>query len=167
MTYHVETMKQVTDLVMRLRSEEGDITFEDLDVEPGDLESLADLWLLASEWKTAANLVEKVIGAELISRGLPNHSVEVAGLLVFAALGTTRENCTDVEAFFDWLDDNPSQTRRIFNPNAVKKGSLPPAVRDTFFLKEKVVKPDSEPVPVAVPVQVLEDNKIKKGLADG
>ncbi len=166
MTYHVETVKQATDLVMRLRVEEGDIILDDV-IEVVDPESpgdLADLWLLASEWKTAANLLEKTIGKELV-RVLDGGGVTVGDQRVFTTKGYTKETCVDIHGFLGWLEANPGHAVRVINPNAVKKGSLPETVRSTFFEKTKVVKPGSEPVPVVVPVQVLEDNKIKKELA--
>ncbi len=155
MTFRVETIKGLTDLVMHLRMEEGDIGFADLDVETDDVEGLADLWVLASEWTTAANRVEKIIGAELV-RQLDGGAVDVGDLRVFAKLGYTKETCVDTQGFLGWLEANPGHAVRVINPNSVRKGSLPPAVRDTFFEKERVVKPDSEPMPVAVPREVLE-----------
>ncbi len=155
MTFRVDTIKGLTDLVMHLRMEEGDIRFADLDVETDDLEGLADLWVLASEWKTAANRLEKIIGAELV-RQLDGGVVDVGDLRVFTKIGYTKETCVDTQGFLGWLEANPGHAVRAINPNSVKKGSLPPAVRDTFFEKERVVKPDSEPVPVAVPREVLE-----------
>ena len=158
MTYHVETVKQATDLVMRLRVEEGDIILDDVIevVDPESPADLADLWLLASEWKTAANLLEKIVGRALV-KVLDGGDVDVGDLRVFTTKGYTKETCVDVPNFLLWLEANPGHAVRVINPNAVKKGSLPPAVRDTFFQKEKVIKPDSEPVPVAVPLQILED----------
>ncbi len=166
MTYHVDTMKEATDLVMRLRVEEGDIVLSDVvDVDdPESPDDLADLWLLASEWKTAANLLEKTIGQALV-KVLDGGGVTVGDLRVFTTKGYTKETCVDIHGFLGWLEANPGHAVRVINPNTVKKGSLPEAVRDTFFHKEKVVKPDSEPVPTAVPVDVLEQNKIKKELA--
>ncbi len=157
MTFRVETIKGLTDLVMHLRLEEGGINFDDLDVET-DLEGLADLWVLASAWKTAANRVEKIIGTELV-RQLDGGAVDVGDLRVFAKLGYTKETCIDTQGFLGWLEANPGHAVRVINPNNVKKGSLPPGVRDTFFEKERVVKPDSEPVPVAVPREVLDKAK--------
>ncbi len=155
MTFRVDTIKGLTDLVMHLRLEEGDIRFADLDVETDDVEGLADLWVLASAWKTAANRVEKIIGTELV-RQLDGGAVDVGDLRVFTRIGYTKETCIDTQGFLGWLEANPGHAVRVINPNNVKKGSLPPAVRDTFFEKERVVKPDSEPVPVAVPREILE-----------
>ncbi len=162
MTYKVETVKGLTDLVMH---SEGVTTFRDLDVDitPGELEDLAGLWVLASAWKTAANQVEKIIGVELVKR-LDGGSVTVGDLRVFTTVGYIKETCVDTHGFLGWLEANPGHAVRVINPNSVKKGSLPPAVRDTFFEKTRIRKPDSEPHPTAVPIQVLEDNRMKKTL---
>ncbi len=169
MTYHVETMKEATDLVMRLRVEEGDIVLSDVvDVEnPDSPDDLADLWLLASEWKTAANLLEKTIGRALVKvlADTDDGRVDVGDTQVFTTKGYMRETCIDVPNFLLWLEANPGHAVRVISPNSVKFGSLPKNIRDTFFHRERVVKPDSVRVPAAVPLQVLEDNKIKKELA--
>ena len=166
MTYHVDDMKEATDLVMRLRVEEGDIVLSDVvDVDdPDSPADLADLWLLASEWKTAANRLEKTIGQALV-KALDGGDVDVGDMRVFTTKGYKKESCIDVPNFLLWLEANPGHAIRVISPNSIKFGSLPESVRDTFFEKKRVVKPDSVRVPVAVPVQVLEDNKIKKGLA--
>ena len=160
MTFKVETMKGLTDLVMHA---EGIDTFGDLDLEPSELEDLAGLWVLATAWKTAANRLEKLIGAELVNR-LNGESVDVGNLRVFVTKGTSKETCIDTHGFLLWLEANPGHAVRVINPNNVKKASLPPAVRDTFFEKKRVYKPDTEPVPTAVPIQVLEDNRMRKSL---
>ncbi len=166
MTYHVDDMKEATDLVMRLRVEEGDIVLSDVIevADPTSPDDLADLWLLASEWKTAANLLEKVIGRALV-KVLDGGRVTVGDTQVFTTKGYMRETCVDVPNFLLWLEANPGHAVRVISPNSVKFGSLPKNIRDTFFHRERVVKPDSVAVPAAVPVQVLEDNKIKKELA--
>ena len=160
MAFKVETMKGLTDLVMH---GEGIDTFADLDLHPEDLEDMAGLWLLATTWKTAANKLEKLIAAELVGQ-LDGGKIDVGDQRVFTTKGTWKETCIDTSAFLLWLEANPGHAVRVINPNNVKKASLPPAVRDTFFERTKVYKPDTEPVPTAVPIQVLEDNKTRKAL---
>ncbi len=92
-------MPVLVDRISRLRVETGTIRFVDVCDDPEDLEALAGLWVEASNWKTSVNLLTKLVGDELAVR-LDGGSVEVAGLVVFASLGTPRETCTDVEAFF-------------------------------------------------------------------
>lgn len=162
---HIGVMKDATETVMFLRPEDGEITLDDIvdiDTDSEDLaEIVAGLWLLAVAWKSAANRVEKIIGAALVKR-LKGGSVEVAGQLVFTTKGTPTEKCVDVEMFHDWLEDNPTQSRRIFNPNTVKLGSLPPDIRARLFEKKTVTKPDSKTLPASAPVEVLEANRIKR-----
>jgi hypothetical protein len=162
---HIGVMKDATETVMFLRTEDGEITLDDIvdiDTDSEDLaEIVAGLWLLAVAWKSAANRVEKIIGAGFVER-CEGRSVEVAGQLVFTTKGTPTEKCTDIEAFHDWLEDNPSQIRRILNPNNVKFGSLPPIVREKFFEKKTVVKPDSMTLPASAPLEVLEANRLKQ-----
>ena len=162
---HIGVMQDATKTVMFLHPEDGEITLDDIvdiDTDSEDLDEIvAGLWLLAVAWKSAANRVEKIIGAALVDR-LEGGSVEVAGQLVFTTKGTPTEKCIDVEAFYDWLEDNPSQSRRILNPNNVKFGSLPPIVREKFFEKKTVVKPTSTTVPASAPLEVLETNRLKK-----
>ncbi|GEM_PF-5865079 len=45
------------------------------------------------------------------------------------------ERCIDPDGFFAWVrsDDGRKLVDRIINPNTVRRGSLPAAVRDTFF----------------------------------
>lgn len=160
MSFKVETMKGLTDLVMH---GEGIDTFADLDLEPEDLEDMAGLWVLATAWKTAVNRLEKMIAAELVAR-LDGGAVDIGDLRVFTTKGTPKETCINTSGFLLWLEANPGHAVRVINPNSVKKASLPPAVRDTFFEKTRVYKPDTEPVLTAVPIQVLEDNKTRKAL---
>ena len=162
---HIGVMQDATKTVMFLHPEDGDITLDDILEIGTDSEDLTDivagLWLLAVAWKSAANRVEKIIGADLVKR-LEGGSVEVAGQLVFTTKGTPTEKCVDVEMFHDWLEDNPAQSRRIFNPNTVKHGSLPPDIRARLFEKKTVVKPDSKTLPASAPVEVMEANRLKK-----
>ncbi len=162
---HIGVMKDATETVMFLKPEDGEITLEDIvdiDTDSEDLaEIVAGLWLLALAWKSAANKVEKIIGAAVVKR-LGDGSVEVAGNLVFTTKGSETERCVDVEMFHDWLEDNPDQSRRIFNPNTVKFGSLPPDIRGRLFEKKRVVKPDSTVLPATVPLEVLEANRLKE-----
>ena len=161
---HIGVMKDATETVMFLRTEDGEITLDDIvdiDTDSENAEIVASLWLLAQSWKSAANRVEKIIGAALVDR-LKGGSVEVAGQLVFTTEGTSTEKCTDVEMFYDWLEDNPAQARRIFNPNNVKFGSLPPDIRARLFEKKTVVKPDSMTLPASAPLAVVEANRLKE-----
>ena len=162
---HIGMMKDATQTVMFLHPEDGEITLDDIvdiDTDSEDVDEIvAGLWLLAVAWKSAANKVEKIIGAAVVKH-LEGGSVEVAGHLVFTTKGAKTEKCIDVEMFYDWLEDNPDQARRILNPNNVKFGSLPPDIRARLFEKKRVVKPDSTTVPASAPLEVLEANRLEQ-----
>lgn len=156
----------LTAKAMRLRAEQkGPLTFSELVGDDLNLEQVTSLWLALVEWKTSAGAVEKAISEHLA--GLleeKGSGLEVEGHLVFLSKGTKREACIDEAGFFDWLRANPDLLDRILNPNTVRKGSLPPAARDTFFEQTVERKPEFTPTPQAVPVEVLEDNKQKRRL---
>jgi hypothetical protein len=119
-------------------------------------EELARLWLVADEWRKTVDGLVKLVADEWVSRGV---WVDVDGFKVGFKKGYTRERCVDTAGFTSWATENPKQLIAAVNPNNVKFGSLPPAVRDTFFEKELVLKPDAVEKPVAIPVEVLEANK--------
>lgn len=153
--------------LMALRTEEGELRFEDLFPDfDGDADALAALWLWWDEYRLAAATVERLINAEL-GRRLDRGSVEVAGWRVF---GTVRkdEKCVDAAGFHGWLRsevaDNPDLVERLFNPNDVRKGQLPPTVRDTFF--EKVERHGAKREVVAAPVDQIEKAAVKRELTE-
>lgn len=153
--------------LMALRTEEGELRFEDLFPDfDGDPVSLATLWMWWDEYRLAAARVAQVINAEL-GRRLDRGSVEVAGWRVF---GTVRkdEKCVDTAGFHGWLRsevaDNPDLVERLFNPNDVRKGQLPPTVRDTFF--EKVERHGAKREVVAAPVDQIEKAAVKRELRE-
>lgn len=153
--------------LMALRTEEGELRFEDLFPDfDGDADALAALWLWWDEYRLAAAQVAGIVNAEL-GRRLEGGSVEVAGWRVF---GTVRkdEKCVDAAGFHGWLRsevaDNPDLVERLFNPNDVRKGQLPPTVRDTFF--EKVERHGAKREVVAAPVDQIEKAAVKRELTE-
>jgi hypothetical protein len=124
------------------------------------------LWLILDEYQTAVNAVVKSVGDKWVevwtARG--EKGLEVDGYWVATELGTKWEKCVNTSGFLSWLADNPQMVHVVLNPNEVKKGSLPPAVRDTFFESGRTVKPHHERKPVSVPFEVIEDNRRKKEL---
>lgn len=165
MSWH-DGLAAITKKTYDLRAE-GEIEFSDLIEEDVSTEELAELWLLFDEWKTAANQAEKILNAELAERMDREDVMFTFGdWQVFRGWKSKSEKCIDTEGFFGWLatqEDPVDTVERIVNPNNVRFGSLPPAVRDTFFKKSR--PPKAEKQAVAAPVQVLEDNRQKKKLA--
>lgn len=167
MSVHGADAVAVVTRLMALRTEEGELRFEDLFPNfEGDTEALAALWLWWDEYRLAAARVAQVINTEL-GRRLEGGSVEVAGWRVF---GTVRkdEKCVDTAGFHAWLRsevaDNPDLVERLFNPDTVRKGQLPPSVRDTFF--EKVERHGAKREVVAAPVDQIEKAAVKRELTE-
>jgi hypothetical protein len=46
-----------------------------------------------------------------------------------------------------------------FNANDARKGSIPEAIRNTFFEKEIVMRADAQEKPAAIPTQVIGRSK--------
>jgi hypothetical protein len=156
------TPQSLVDKAVRLRAESKvPLAYNELVGEYLSDVQIAELWLILDEYQTAVNAVVAAVGDKWVEvwEGRGNRGLEVDGYLIGAKKGYTRERCTDQAGFFSWLLENPSQGLAAVNPNSVRFGSLPPAVRDTFFEKEDVVKPDAVAKPVAIPVEVIERNR--------
>jgi hypothetical protein len=150
---------QAVRLAWNIRSED-DLQFSDL-IEDETLsgEELARLWLTVDEYRKTVNLVAQVVGDKWVEYWKACGSLEVDGFLVGAKKGYTKESCVDSEGFWSWVykQEDPELARRLFNENQARTGRLPAAVRDTFYEKTQVVKPDATEVPMAIPTEVLND----------
>lgn len=136
----------VLERMVRLRSESKDVTFGELNLDDTDPKALAETWLTLKEWATAATQAASLVEAELV-KFLPGAPVEAFDQFVYYGQ-STRETCIDPVAFHDWLANHPEELNRAYNPNTARKGSLPPAVRETFFEKEKVGEAKVQSVPL-------------------
>lgn len=151
-------VRAAVDLAFHLRPE--GVEFDDLFEGDWPLEDLANLYLVADEYRKTAIEVHKMIGAHLEPR-LEGESVDVNGTLVWRG-ETKREKCIDPDGFWKWLStqDDWRLVRKVFNEDYSRKGALPPAVRDTFYEKQPTGKVEVQ----SVPVEVLEQAKQKKAL---
>lgn len=136
--------------VVHANREDGDITLEQLTGDQFDREELAALYLEAQTFATAAGKVREAVASALLEK--LDKPVRVDDKYLVWAGQKQREVCVDVDGFSEWLEGNPSLAFRIFNPNTVKKGSLPEAVRSTFFEKQKYGIVEVQ----AAPLEVLE-----------
>jgi len=80
--------------------------------------------------------------------GVPARTIASGYLIWFGV--STKEECVDPDGFFSWLRENPDEVSKAFNPNTARKGSIPPAVRGTFFEKTLYGEPKMQSVPVEV-----------------
>lgn len=133
--------------------------FNDLFEDDYSDEDLARLWLSVDEWRKTVNHVASLVSDEWVARHAANGAVEVDGFLVTTKKGYVKESCVDHAGFTSWALENPKQLVAAVNPNNVRHGSLPPAVRSTFFEKTTMTKPDSQPAPSAIPVELLNREK--------
>lgn len=141
------------------------------ELEGGEIttDQLAGLWLAVDEYRTVANQVEKILNDEL-GRRLENQgggTIEVGDWLVFRGYRSKSEKCTDPDGFWDWMrakalqvEDPIEFVSRLVNPNSLRIGSLPPAVRETFY--EKTIPPKAEKQAVAAPIEKVEEARIKR-----
>lgn len=132
----------LVDKAIRLRAESKvPLTYGELIGEELSDEEVMNLHLSFDEWETAANAVKKALDDEVVrridARGKP---MEVSGYLITTKVGYTRERCHDTAGFLSWLIQYPEQGLAAVNPNNLRFGSLPPAVRDTFFERSDVIK---------------------------
>lgn len=151
----------IVDKAQRLRAElKEELTYNQLVGEELSDEKVAALHLSLDDLQAAVHAAYRAVGEEVVrrheARGKP---IEVNGYLITTKLGYTRERCVDTPGFLHWMLQNPNDAVAAVNPNNVRFGSLPPAVRDTFFEKEQVVKPDAVPQATAIPVEVLARKK--------
>lgn len=162
-------LAQLTSIVLLLRGEEGDIRFDDVVQEPITTEALADVWLQADEWKTAANQLERILNDELARRldSEDKSTYEVGEYLVFRGYRSTSEKCVNEDGFWNATlieaQSDPEYIRKIFNPNTVRKSAIRPSHRDTFFVKE--APPKAEKQAVYAPLSKIEEAKQKREMS--
>lgn len=144
-----------TQYVVYSNREDGAVDLEQLTGEPFTTEELARLYVEAEAWATAAGKVKAAIAQALLA--VVEEPVEVEGWLVWK--GESKKNvCFDQEGFSEWLSSHPELAGRLFNPNDVRVGQLPPAVRDTFYEKQTYGRVEVQ----AAPLQVIEDAKRRR-----
>ena len=158
------TGRDVVERCVRLRNETKTLVYNDLVGEDLSDEDVARLWLSIDSYQTSVNAAVKAVGDEWVRRYAARNcqAIEVDGYLLVTRKGYVKESCTDVGGFLSWLSSHPESIVSVVSPNSVKFGSLPPAVRDTFFVKEDVVKPDAVEKPAAIPLEILEQNRARK-----
>lgn len=144
-----------TRYVAHTAREDGEVDLAQLTGEPFTTEELARLYVQAEAWATAAGKVKAAIGQALL--GVVDKPVEVDGWLVWKA-ENRRNVCIDPEGFAEWLGVHSELVPKLFNPNSVRVGALPPAARDTFYEKQVYGKVEVQ----SASLQVLEDAKRKR-----
>lgn len=135
--------------------EDGHLDLAQLTGEDFTPEELARLYVEAGAWLTAAGKVKAAIGDALLT--VVDSPLEVDGWLVWKS-ENRKEVCVDPEGFAAWLEGETQLVGKLFNPNSVRVGALPPAARDTFYEKQAYGKVELQ----AAPLEVIEDAKRKR-----
>lgn len=151
-------MSQITDWVgyaVHVNREDGTIDLAQLTGEDFTPEELARLYVEAGAWLTAAGKVKAAIGDALLA--VVDKPLEVDGWLVWKG-ESRKEVCVDPEGFSAWLQGETQLVGKLFNPNSVRVGALPPAVRDTFYEKQTYGEVKMQ----AATLEVLADAKRKR-----
>ena len=102
-------LAELIDKATRLRSEDKQFSYNELSGDDLELQELAELWVTATEWATAARAVKDAIGEELVRvLGDSSRNVTASGQLIWLGV-SSKEECIDPEGFIGWLEENPSE----------------------------------------------------------
>ncbi len=132
--------------VYAMIADEGDsVTVADLDLETEVVDEAITLHRDAVRLRKAAAAVEAATAVQL-AEVLGDGGAVRYGDTVYRYVRGWKETVNDTGAFWAMLDKFDVHMADLFNPNTVRKGQLPEAVRDTAFTKTR----DEEPSLTAV-----------------
>ncbi len=141
----------VIDAAVRLYDvikDEGDsVTVEDLDLETESVDAAITLHRAAVRLRKAAQAVEAATAIQLADT-LGDGGAVRYGNTVYRYVRGWKESVNDPGAFWAMLDKFDVHMSDLFNPNSVRKGQLPEAVRDTAFTRIRDEEPSLKAVPV-------------------
>jgi len=139
---------------------EGDsVTVEDLELETESVDEAITLHRAAVRLRKAAAAVEAATAVQLADVLGDGGAVRYGNTVYRYARGW-EETVNDAGAFWAMLDKFDVHMSDLFNPNTVRKGQLPEAIRDTAFTRTRDVDPSLKAVPVdRIPafLEALED----------
>ena len=140
----------------RLRDEGETVTVEDLDLASAVVDDAISLHRAAVRIRKAAAAVEAALAVQLAGV-LGDGGAVRYGNTVYRYGRGWKETVNDVGAFWAMVDKFDLRMSDLFNPNQVRKGQLPEAVRDTAFTRTRDVEPSLKAVPVDRIPAFLED----------
>ncbi len=127
-------------------ADEGDmVTVEDLDLVSDVVDEAITLHRSAVRIRKAAAAVEAATAVQLAGV-LGDGGAVRYGDTVYRYGRGWKETVNDTGAFWAMLDKFDVHMSDLFNPNTVRKGQLPEAVRDTAFTKTRDVDPSLKAV---------------------
>ena len=123
-----------------LKDEGDSVTVEDLDLDTESVDEAITLHRTAVRLRKAAAAVEAATAAQLADT-LGDGGAVRYGDTVYRYVRGWKESVNDPGAFWAMLDKFDVHMADLFNPNTVRKGQLPEAIRDTAFTRIR----DEEP----------------------
>lgn len=139
----IESIRQV----MRLKDEGETVTVEDLELVTELVDTAITLHRNAVRLRKAAAAVEAATAVQLADV-LGDGGAVRYGNTVYRYGRGWKETVNDVGAFWAMFDKFDLRMADLFNPNTVRKGALPNAIRDTAFTRSRDKDPSLKAVPV-------------------
>ncbi len=134
----------------KLRTEGEAVTAADLDLEADTVDDAITLHRTAVRLRKALQAIESALGVQLAERLGDGGAVRYGDTIYRYGRGW-KESVTNPDAFWSMVRtfDGAGDLRieDLFNPNTVRKGPLPDAIRDTAFTQTR----DDDPKLIAVP----------------
>ncbi len=143
----------------RLKDEGESVTVADLELDTHSVDQAITLHRSAVRIRKAAAAVEAATAIQLADV-LGDGGAVRYGNTVYRYTRSWKESVNDPGAFWAMLDKFNVRISDLFNPNSVRKGQLPEAIRDTAFTRIRDEEPSLKAVPVdKIPVflEELED----------
>ena len=128
------------------------VTVDDLDLVTDVVDDAITLHRAAVRLRKAAAAVEAATAVQLAGVLGDGGAVRYGDTVYRYGRGWS-EKVNDSGAFWAMLDKFDVRMSDLFNPNSVRKGQLPEAIRDTAFTKTR----DADPSLKAVPVDRIPD----------
>jgi hypothetical protein len=135
----------------RLKVEGEKVTAADLDLETEVVDEAITLHRTATRLRKALAAIESALGEQLADVLGDGGAVRYGDTIYRYAKGW-KETVVDPETFwatvrmFDGKGD--LRIEDLFNPDTVRKGALPDAIRDTAFVKTRDLEPTLKAVPI-------------------
>ncbi len=139
-----------------IKDEGEPVTVADLDLETEVVDAAITLHRDAVRLRKAAAAVEAATAVQLAEVLGDGGAVRYGNTVHRYGRGWS-EKVNDSGAFWAMLDKFDIHMADLFNPNSVRKGQLPQAVRDTAFTRKKDEEPSLKAVPVDRIPAFLED----------
>jgi hypothetical protein len=140
----------------QLRTEGEAVTVNDYDLETDTVDEAITLHRTATRLRKALQEIEKALAVQLAETLGEGGAVRYGDTFYRYHRGL-KESVVNVEAFWSMVQTFDLRIEDLFNPNDVRKGPLPAAIRDTAFAKVRDKDPSLSVVPADKAPRFLQD----------